>query len=91
MPLGKDVDLTSFYGPKPSNNLTATTTDHTISSGSLSSSVRPLAYSVRGTPSTLQEQLSLSRALKSTKSMGENRRGNVQKKNSLILAQLILF
>jgi hypothetical protein len=50
--------------------------DNTVSSANLSSQTRPFAQSVRGNPSVLPQPTSAT--LKSTKSQGDNRRGNVK-------------
>ncbi|CAF4843715.1 unnamed protein product [Rotaria sp. Silwood1] len=77
--LGKDIDLTSLYSPKPMNNSTVTMNDNITSNSNLLSSSRPFTQSVRvpPPPSTLQQQQPATGTLKSTKSNTENRRGNV--------------
>ncbi|CAM4913980.1 unnamed protein product [Rotaria socialis] len=71
--LGKNIDLTALYIPKPITNSAATMNDNTASSnGSLSSS-RPFAQSVRANPSVAQ-QPTLTGTLKPTKSHADNRR-----------------
>ncbi len=74
--VGKDIDPNCLYNPKPSNNSTVTMNDNTVSSANLSSQTRPFAQSVRGNPSVLPQPTSAT--LKSTKSQGDNRRGNVK-------------
>jgi hypothetical protein len=61
--LGKDVDPTCLYNPKPS---TVTMNDQTSS--------RPFAQSIRGNPSVLPS----SGTLKATKTQSESRRSNVK-------------
>ncbi|CAF1611172.1 unnamed protein product [Rotaria sp. Silwood1] len=74
--LGKDIDLTSLYSPKPMNNSTVTMNDNITSNSNLLSSSRPFTQSVRvpPPPSTLQQQQPATGTLKSTKSNTENRR-----------------
>jgi hypothetical protein len=65
--LGKDVDPTCLYNPKPTSNSIVTMNDNTSSS-------RPFTQSVRGNPPVLQP----TGTLKSTKSQVENRRSNLK-------------
>ncbi|CAF4608744.1 unnamed protein product, partial [Rotaria magnacalcarata] len=71
--LGKNIDLTALYIPKPITNSAATMNDNTASSNSSLSSSRPFAQSVRANPSVPQ-QPTLTGTLKPTKSHADNRR-----------------
>ena len=74
--LGKDVDPTSLYSPKPSTTPTPLTMADNIAANSVTSSQsRLFTQSVRGHPTTSQQQPSTVGTLKATKSQADTRRG----------------
>ncbi|CAF1114250.1 unnamed protein product, partial [Rotaria sordida] len=74
--LGKDIDSTSLYSPKPMSNSTVSMNDNPTSNSNVLSSSRPFAQSVRAIPSNSQQQQQppIAGTLKPTKSYTENRR-----------------
>jgi hypothetical protein len=72
--VGKEVDPNGLYNPKPSNNSSITINENT---GSNITQSRPFAQSVRGN-STLVTQQSVAGPMKSTKTLADNRRGNLK-------------
>jgi len=53
--LGKDIDPSCLYSPKPSNNSIITINDNIPSTPNNHQSSRPTAQSLRGVPSVIQQ------------------------------------
>ncbi|UJR09856.1 hypothetical protein I4U23_014078 [Adineta vaga] len=90
--LGKDVDSTSLYSPKPSTNPTQLTMAESIASNNnLTSPTRPFTQSVRGNPvnSQQQQQPLTSGTLKATKSQADSRRVSAKKTVSVPHSQTV--
>ncbi|CAF1075055.1 unnamed protein product [Adineta steineri] len=72
--LGKEIDPTCLYSPKPTTNSTATMADNSTSSNIPSAQSRPFAQSMRGNPPVSQQQQS---STLKPKSQADNRKVSV--------------
>ncbi|CAF0840966.1 unnamed protein product [Rotaria sordida] len=74
--LGRDIDPSCLYSPKPSNTSMVTMNDNISSTSNNQQSSRPTGQSLRGIPSNTQ-QSSIPVTLKSSKSQIDNRKMNL--------------
>ena len=75
--LGREIDPSCLYSPKPSSNSIAPTNDNTPSTPTNNLTARPAAQSLRGVPSILQQPPILPPmpgTLKTTRSQLDNRK-----------------
>ncbi|CAF0816396.1 unnamed protein product [Rotaria sp. Silwood1] len=80
--LGKDIDPSCLYSPKPSNTSIVTTNENISSTQNNQQSSRPNVQSLRGMPSNSQ-QPPIPITLKSSKSQIDNRKINLPSSQSL--------
>ena len=72
--VGKDIDPSCLYSPKPSNNSIITMNDNIPSTPNNHQSSRPAAQSLRGVPSVIQQQPPMPATLKTTRSQIDTRK-----------------
>ncbi|CAF3528801.1 unnamed protein product [Adineta steineri] len=77
--LGKEIDPTCLYSPKPSNHTIVITSDNLLSTPNHHQSSRATAQSLRGIPSFVQhhQQVPIPATLRTTRSQVDNRKINM--------------